>query len=125
MAVFVNTLSACQADETLRRYGADAKLWILVGINGTAVSTRTTLTFPQAGTIVGDGPCNSYSAPMTAPYPWFEIGLLVSTKRACRDISAEDTFFQALGAVSLSEVLGDTLVLSNPDGLEMVFKTSE
>jgi heat shock protein HslJ len=59
---------------------------------------------------------------MTVPYPWFEAGSVTATKRMCPEIEAETLYFTALGAMSLSEVLGDTLILSTPEGRKMVFK---
>jgi len=45
-----------------------------------------------------------------------------ATKMACPDLAAENLFFAALAEMTLSEVLGDTLLLSNDKGREMVFK---
>jgi heat shock protein HslJ len=40
---------------------------------------------------------------------------------ACPDLAAETTFFATLENMTLSEASGDTLILSNPDGRQMVF----
>jgi len=66
-------LSLCQGDETLRAYGAADKTWQLTELNGTPVTTKTTLTFPEAGKITGTAPCNTFTATLTVPYPWFEV----------------------------------------------------
>ena len=55
------------------------------------------------------------------PYPWFEATQIISTKRACPDLEAEGAYLNALRAATLSEVLGEFLILSNPEGLSMVF----
>ena len=42
---------------------------------------------------------------------------------ACDSLSAETVFFTALGDMTLAEVVGDTLILSNDKGREMVFQS--
>lgn len=115
-------IPACQGDETIRAYGAADRVWTVTEIDGTNFNAKATLLFPNEGTISGRAPCNGFSAPMTVPYPWFETGPIISTKMACADLDAENQFFEALGAMSLSEVLGDILILSTPEGRKMVFK---
>ena len=55
-------------------------------------------------------------------YPWFELGLMRATRMACGDLPAEREFFAMLATMTLAEVSGDVLILSNPDGAEMVFQ---
>jgi heat shock protein HslJ len=62
---------------------------------------------------------------MTVPYPWFDAGPIASTRLACPALDAEVAFFAALGQATLIEVGGDTLILSNPDGLKMVFTAAD
>lgn len=113
--------AACRGDETVAAYGAGASLWHLNGIDGAAFAARATLGFPAAGRIAGEAPCNAYSGRMAAPYPWFEATDIAATRRACPDLAAETAFFDALSAMTLAEVAGDTLILSTPEGCEMVF----
>lgn len=115
-------IPACQADETLRAYGAADQLWVLTEIDGQPFLASATLTFPDEGTIAGNAPCNGYSASMSVPYPWFEVGPILSSKRACPSLAAETEFFDALESMTLSEVLGDVLILSTVEGRKMVFK---
>lgn len=115
-------LSACNKDETVAGYGAADKVWQLVELDDAEVAFNATLTFPETGQIAGTAPCNSYSGSMTVPYPWFDAGPLAATRMACPDLDAETAFFTALDEMSLSEVLGDTLLLSNDAGRTMVFK---
>ncbi len=114
-------LAACDSDETLRAYGAGDRTWWLTELNGKPFTATATFTFPEKNRIVGSAPCNSYSAPMTVPYPWFKVGPIAATKRACPELAAETDFFEGLRAASISEVLGDMMILSNTEGLSMVF----
>ncbi|WP_187429083.1 hypothetical protein ROLI_004840 [Roseobacter fucihabitans] len=119
-AVFI--LTGCQGDETVRAYGAADRTWRLVELDNASVIYDATLTFPETGQIAGKAPCNAYGATMAVPYPWFEAGPIAATRLACPDLDAEIAYFTALTQMSLSEVLGDTLLLSNDEGRIMVFK---
>lgn len=121
-ALLVVSLAACRSDETVRAYGGADQVWTLKELNGAHFPTTATLTFPKAGEISGQGPCNRYFGAMTSPYPWFNAGPIGSTRMACPDLAVETAFLTALEAATISEVAGDTLILSNTDGLEMVFK---
>ena len=114
-------IEACTPDETLRAYGGGTRTWQLVELNGEEYSALATLTFPERGRIAGQGPCNSYNADLTVPYPWFGAEKLVSTRRTCPDQAAENAFLTALQNASLSEVAGDMMILSNTEDLLMVF----
>lgn len=120
----MTTVTACVGDETVAAYGGADKTWQVVEVDGAAFPHRATLTFAETGTIQGEAPCNRYSASMTVPYPWFETGPIAQTKRSCPDAAAEAVFLAALADMTLSEVLGDTLVLSTPEGRSMVFKAA-
>lgn len=115
----------CQGDETVRAYGGAERTWTLKEINSTDFESIATLTFPEEGRIAGRAPCNSYSGEMRVPYPWFDAEALAVTRRACPDLADEGAFFDALRAASQSEVAGDTLILSNIDGLQMVFTADD
>lgn len=118
-ALFV--MLAAERDETIRAYGGAGHVWTLHELDGAPFSADATLTFPEAGFIAGSGPCNSYRATLTAPFPWFGVGPILATKRACTELSAEAAFFDALRRATISEATQDTLRLSNDDGLMMVF----
>lgn len=115
-------LAGCWGDETLTAYGASGKVWRLVEVNTQPFTTPVTLTFPEPGALAGDGPCNSYFGKQTVPYPWFKAEDIGSTKRSCPQLSAEASYLALLRAATLSEVLGDTMILSNDAGMIMVFK---
>ena len=114
-------LPNCGGDETLTGYGAADVEWQLQEIAGERFAARATLSFPEEGKLSGDAPCNSYTGRQTAPYPWFQATDIAVTRRACPDLPAETRFLQELGAMTLAEVVGDTLILSDDDGREMVF----
>lgn len=111
-------LAACQPDETLTAYVGDTSdTWQLTEFNGKPAEMKATLRFPEPGKIAGQAPCNSYSAALTVPYPWVEVGPIAQTKRACAALDKERLYFTALRAMTLAEVSGDLLLLSN-DGTE-------
>ena len=115
-------LSACQADETVRAYGAADRIWTLVEINGQPFDAAATLTFPDDDMIAGKAPCNQYFASMKVPYQWFEVGPIRATKMACPDLQKEAEYLKNLQQMTLSEVLGNVLILSTSEGQNMVFK---
>lgn len=119
--IALSLLGYCK-DETVSGYAGTEVTWVLETINHTPFPHRATLTFPEEGRIAGEAPCNSYFAVQTVPYPWFETGPIGSTKRACPNLKSEATYFEALAAMTLSEVAGPTLILSNEAGGQMVFK---
>ncbi len=120
------TLTSCQADETIRAYGAGEGTWQLVEMNGEPVSAMATLRFINRHQIGGMGPCNTYSARMDTPYPWWGAGPIAATQRACPELAAETEFFKALEAAKLSSAKEGRLVLSAENGTSMlVFKPAE
>lgn len=118
----VVSLLSCSGDETLSGHGAADKTWQLTEIDGTAFDATATITFPEEGKIVGEATCNRYFAAQLQPYPWFEAAEIGTTRRACPELSQETTFLDALGAMSLAEVTESTLILSTPEGREMIFR---
>lgn len=115
------TIAACR-DETPSGFARPDQIFALQEIDGTAFPARATLSFPEPGRIAGTAPCNSYAGALTAPYPWFETGPLAATRRACPDLAQETAFFAALAEMSLAEISGNTLILSNDAGRQMVFQ---
>ncbi|MDU9002788.1 META domain-containing protein [Sedimentitalea todarodis] len=115
------SLTHCTRDETVAAYGGADRVWILAELGNQRVGTPITLTFPGLGRIAGQGPCNTYTAKMLAPYPWFETANIVRTRTNCADLAFEDQYVEALAGMTQSEVSGSTLVLRNDAGREMVF----
>lgn len=116
------SLSFCQGDETISGYLNSDAVWTLKSINGTDFDANATLTFPEEGKVAGKAPCNSYFGTQIVPYPWIEIENLAMTKMACSELPQETAFLSALTDMTIAEVLGDTLILTNDQGNEMVFQ---
>lgn len=114
-------LSACFGDDALRPYGGNDKIWFLSSLRGEPFPAIATLTFPEAGRIAGQAPCNRYFAPMSTPYPRFEPGPIAATRRACAELSAEGAFLTTLQRAKRAEVRGAQLILSDDTGTLMVF----
>jgi heat shock protein HslJ len=115
-------LTACQGDETVSGYADPGAVYVLRELDGAVFPARATISFPQAGRVAGAGPCNSYSAQQTAPYPWIRIETIVATRRGCADLGLEVAFFTGLRSATLVEVAGDVLILSDDAGGQMVFR---
>jgi len=118
-------LASCYGDETLSAYGASDVTWQLEELDGNPFQASASLTFPEEGQVAGNAPCNSFSGQQSAPYPWVEITDLAVTRRACPDLAAEGEFLAALSEMTLAEVSGDLLILSNDNGREMVFQATQ
>lgn len=109
-------------DETISGFVDTAATYTLTSIDGAAFDAPATIIFQGQGDTSGQGPCNTWSAEQRVPYPWFELGPIAATKRACDALEAEAQFFQALREMSLAEVSGTVLILSNDEGREMIFE---
>lgn len=90
-------------------------------MNNQDIEFTFNLSFPEEGQISGQAPCNSFSASQSAPYPWLDIGPILSTKRACPDLNFEVDTLQLLARMTLVEVSGDTLILSNDAEESLLF----
>ncbi|MDT8327625.1 MAG: META domain-containing protein [Roseovarius sp.] len=105
-------------------YGGDAATWTLQSIDRQPFGAHATLILPKEGQIAGQAPCNSYTGQQSAPYPWFAPAVIAATKRACPELEAESRYFRALAEMTLVEVVGDILILSNDAGREMIFSAA-
>ena len=123
LAVLV-LLAACNEDETVSGYVGDSTIFALQSINEQPFQASATIDLSETGKVSGEGPCNSYSAEQSTPYPWFNLGPIAATERACEDLSAEVTFFQALQSMTIAEVNGPILILTNDAKDEMVFEAN-
>lgn len=114
-------LTACRADESLSQFADPEAEYHLIELDGAAFVARATIAFPTEGEVTGQAPCNRYFAAQSVPYPWFQVHNIGATRMACPELDAEAAFFAALEDMTLSEVLGDTLILTNEAGRKMVF----
>jgi len=110
------------ADETVAGYAPDGVNWRLIELSGDPFPATATLQLLAKGKVTGAGPCNRFSARQTAPYPWFALTAIAATKRACPDLELEAEFFGALETMTLSEVSGTLLILTDDAGDQMVFE---
>lgn len=115
-------LGSCSKDETISGYADRQASYALQELDGRRFEAEATIAFPEDGLVTGIGPCNSYSASQSVPYPWFQLGPIQATRRGCADLARESEFFSALEAMTLIEVLGDTVILRNVEGREMMFR---
>lgn len=113
-------LSAC-ADETISGQIDSNEIWMLQSLNTQPVSANITLSFPEKGRIAGQAPCNRYSARQKAPLPWFETGPIIATRMACDALQLEQSYFDALSAMTLIERKADSLLLTNNTGGSLLF----
>lgn len=118
-------LPTCGGDETISGYADPDAVYALTEIDGTPFAARATIRFSEQGRVAGEAPCNQYSAEQTAPYPWFTLGPIAATRRACPEADAEARFLAALEAMTLAEVQGPVLILSTETGREMVFRVQD
>lgn len=115
-------LSFCAPDETVSGYAGAGSVWRLTEMAGAPAPADITLALPRAGRIEGQGPCNRYSGGQAVPYPWFEAVEVVATKRACPDLAAETAYLRLLSGMTLAEVLGDVLILTDDADRSLVFR---
>lgn len=113
--------TSCVTDESISGYADPTRVYVLQELDGELFDGRATISFPEEGQINGHAPCNSYFAQQTEFYPWFGVEAIGATRMACPELEAEAAFFAAIGAMTLAEVIGPTLILSNTDGRKMVF----
>jgi len=117
-------LSACKYDESISGYTDANATWTLIDLDGKPFNARATIAFPSKGKVTGQAPCNTFVSTQTVPLPWFKLGPIMSTKMACPDLVAEQQFFEGLGAMTLAETSGNTMILSTDGGREMVFRST-
>jgi heat shock protein HslJ len=114
-------LTAC-VDESISGYADPDLEYHLIDIDGVSFTSRATITFPEEGRVAGQAPCNRYFATQTEFYPWFGLTGIGATRMACPELTLEAEFLSALEDMTLAEVSGSTLILSNTDGRKMVFE---
>ncbi|PRY20260.1 heat shock protein HslJ [Aliiruegeria haliotis] len=119
--VGVALVAGC-ADETISGYANREATYRLEEMHGAPVEWPATIRFPERGRVVGQGPCNDFSAAQSLVYPWIEVAQPNATRRMCPDMAAEQGYLEALQAAHLVEVSGPVLILTDDTGREMVFR---
>lgn len=115
-------LVACGPDETVSAFGSDDD-YVLQSMNGVDVSVPISINISEPGQISGQAPCNSYAAAQTAPYPWFDLGPVRSTRATCPEQALENQYLAALATMTISEVSEPVLILSNDAKETLVFQS--
>ncbi|WP_108484745.1 META domain-containing protein [Oceaniglobus ichthyenteri] len=118
-------LAGCAGDETVSGFVDPTTEFALESISGSPFAARATITFPGAGKVLGEAPCNRWSAAQTATHPAVNIENILSTKRFCPDQALEDQYFDALRAMSRVEATGNVVILSDGSNREMVFRAQK
>ena len=122
LVLFLALVTAGCADETVSGYADRSAIYRLEEFEGAQVPWQATITFPERGRVAGQAPCNAYSAELKVPYPWFQLGPIAATRRACIQMTGEAEFFDALSRATLAEVSGQVLILSDDKGPLLVFR---
>ncbi|PYG29086.1 heat shock protein HslJ [Pelagimonas varians] len=115
--------SGCVSLENVNFYGGVGKVWTLSSIDGAPAPAGTDLRIGHLGALSGHSGCNTWQAKDTSVYPWFEVETISTTLTACPEQAAEQEFYEALKAMTIAEVVGETLILSTIEGREMLFKS--
>jgi len=115
-------LASCLKDETVSGYADPDAVYTLEELNGTPFDAPATISFPTAGSVRGKGPCNSYSASQSAPYPWLDLGPFAVTRALCSESPSEKLFFAALVEMTQIEAFAGVIILRSEAGGEMVFR---
>ena len=115
-------LMACAPDETVTAFMQSDATYRLMTLDGIPVSADAALQVSEPGALAGEAPCNTFSAEVKAPYPWFELGPIRATRRACPGLAEEARLFETLQDMRFAEVQGSVLILTGEDGAEMVFR---
>jgi heat shock protein HslJ len=110
-------------DESLSGYAARDAPYQLFELNGRPAEHPIAVVFPSMWRMEWRTGCGVYRAKISVPYPWFGLVAVTAVPRACAEASADRAFIAALHAMTLSEVHGGTLILSDGAGAEMVFRT--
>ena len=121
----LSLLGFCERDETVAGHGGGADAWVLQEIDGEAFTAEAWLRFGEGGAVTGQGPCASFTAQQTAPYPWFAIEDLRADGPNCPALAREVQMLEALSAMTLSEVGPSVMILSSEDGREMIFSRTQ
>ncbi|SMP17701.1 META domain-containing protein [Shimia sagamensis] len=115
-------LAACDPTDTLTKHGGMNYDWQLSEVDGAPVDYSAVVAFGPHGSVNGMGPCNGFSGSQRKPYPWIAIQVDFVEELYCSDIDDEEAFLTSMMEMTLVEVSGDRLLMSNDAGREMAFR---
>jgi heat shock protein HslJ len=131
IVLLVLILSALLAACGLAGGGAELEgtSWALVTINGQPpIAGRTpTLRF-EDGSLGGNSSCNSFGGDYSVRGSQISFGEMFWTLMACPEggvMEQEQAYMQALGKIEQFELQEGMLVLSGPDGTELIYTLAE
>lgn len=100
------------------------KDWVLLELEGAPVDSAADRRTPRLHfsatdkTVSGQGGCNTFGGPVTInPDGALSFGDLVTTEMACPGLDLEGKVHAALRSVHRYALVGDTLLLSNAEGV--------
>ncbi|MBP7001973.1 META domain-containing protein [Amaricoccus sp.] len=96
--------------------------WRLVELNGKPYPARLTATLTEDGRIVGQGPCNRFTAGYEGRWPDLTFQPMATTRMACPDLEAETAAFAALAAVTHGDNGPEGLILTGPGDVRLRFE---
>lgn len=96
--------------------------WRLVELNGAAYPARLTATLTEDGRVVGQAPCNRFTADYSGRWPDLTFAPVATTRMACPELAAESAALAALGAIDHGENGPQGLVLTGPEGVRLRFE---
>lgn len=116
-------LAACgtPVSETVAGAAPIGTDWHLKQVDGAAFGQPFTMAFQSDGSLVGQGPCNGFTARQSLPLPWFQATSLSTEKRSCPAAEAEARALAILAEMEFAEVKGETLLLTGGTSHSMLF----
>lgn len=117
----IAVLASCVEDHSGSKRIPQGVEYALIEMNGAAFDERATILFGADGGVSGQAPCNRYFGQVSSRYPRFALNGVGATMMACPALDTEAAFFAALEGMTLANVSGGTLTLSNPAGETLVF----
>lgn len=118
-----------QAGDAMMAAGLAGTSWLLVSLGGqpALADTPVTADFGADGTLSGTAGCNNYSGSYTAAGDTLTVAPnMVSTMMACLDpiMQQESAFLAGLQAAATYQITGDSLVLLDANGTELMTFTA-
>lgn len=98
-----------------------AQHWRLETLNGDRFPALARFSLAIDQKIAGQAPCNTFLATLDGTAAQYQIGPMATTRRACEAMAEESRFLEAFAATTQARLDGENLVLSGPDGSELVF----